>query len=129
MEAAISYQVELAKMKRIGRCISVLNQQSPETGEYESEDGVASLPRVQRRYLLKSMESGLRRSQHNHSYFMKAVRQEVTPARGKHDSYFYELLFQWYLEKAEEGAEVCVDISQVSRSLIADIYLLYHRRC
>lgn len=105
MEAAISYRVELAKMQRVGRCMSILNQQSPETGAYESEDGVANLPRVQRRYLLKSMESGLRRSQHNRSYFMEAVKREVTPARGKLDPYFYDLLFQWYHEKAEEGAE------------------------
>jgi hypothetical protein len=97
------------KLRRIGRCLKVLNKQS-ETGQYESEEGVANLPRVQRRYLLRSMESGLRRSHANHIYFMDAVREEVTPARGKPDLYFQDLLLEFYTEHAEQAANVSLII-------------------
>lgn len=105
LETATAYYVERAKLNRISRCIKVLNKQS-ETGEYESEEGVANLPRVQRRYLLRSMESGIRRSQANHMLFFNAIREEVTPSGGKPDAYFQDLLFQFYTEKAEEAANV-----------------------
>jgi hypothetical protein len=108
MEAAVSFHVEMHKLRRVGRCLKVLNRRISETQEYESEEGVANLPRVQRRYLIKSMEVGLRRSQRNHTYLITTVREEVSPSRGKPDPYFYKLLLQWYTETAQEAADVSV---------------------
>lgn len=52
------------------------------------------------------MESGLRRSQQNRSYFLSTAREEATPARAKRvDPYFFDLLVQWYTERAEEASE------------------------
>jgi len=106
MEAAVSFHLEMHKLRRVGRCLKVLNRRISETQEYESEEGVANLPRVQRRYLLKSMEVGLRRSERNHTYLITTVREEVSPARGKPDPYFYKVLLQWYTETAQEAADV-----------------------
>lgn len=106
MEAAVSFHVEMHKLRRVGHCLKVLNRRISESQEYESEEGIANLPRVQRKYLLKSMEVGLRRSQRNHTYLLTAVRDEVSPARGKPDPYFYKVLLQWYTETAQDAADV-----------------------
>lgn len=105
MEAAVSFHVEMHKLQRVGHCLKVLNRRISEAQEYESEEGAANLPRVQRKYLLKSMEVGLRRSQRNHTYLLSAVRDQVSPARGTPDPHFYKLLLQWYTDKAQNVAD------------------------
>ncbi|KAG8781323.1 hypothetical protein FRC15_008871 [Serendipita sp. 397] len=127
MEAAISYQFEMRKLRLIGRAISILNKRVPSTSSSSSsssEDEGSSVPQedpsslscIQRRYLLRSMELSIHKSQQAFEYVKCAVREEVTPssrspisrdAKGvpQPDPYFHDLLMQWYKEKAIDGAE------------------------
>ncbi|KAG8831922.1 hypothetical protein FRC17_002366, partial [Serendipita sp. 399] len=131
LEAAISFQVEMRKTRLIARSLKVLNRRLPSTtdsasssseedeGSYISEDGPSNLSRSQRRYLVKSMELCIQKSQQAHGHFIRAVRDEVTPssrspisrnAKGEPqaDPYFHDLLMQWYTERAREGSETLI---------------------